>query len=120
MGVCGMGTMVAIDYENGDSNLLASLDSTLNELGVERQSIGTKVDAELQIDDGASEFTTIPTAGESSEVNTTAPPSKKPKKLVDVRERMRVEAASEEEQTNPWLNMASYLAKKASDTMFGA
>jgi hypothetical protein len=32
---------------------------------------------------------------------------------------MREEAAREEEQGNPWLNMASYLAKKAIDKVTG-
>jgi len=42
--------------------------------------------------------------------------------LVDVRERMRAEAAvkaTEEESVNPWLNAASYLAGKAAEKLFG-
>mmetsp|Transcript_86179 Transcript_86179/g.248866 ORF Transcript_86179/g.248866 Transcript_86179/m.248866 type:complete len:248 (-) Transcript_86179:302-1045(-) len=39
--------------------------------------------------------------------------------LVDVRERMRAEAAQKEQQANPWLNAASYLAGKAADKIFG-
>ena len=42
--------------------------------------------------------------------------------LVDVRERMRAEAAvkaKEGESVNPWLNAASYLAGKAAEKLFG-
>jgi len=42
--------------------------------------------------------------------------------LVDVRERMRLEAAAKaktEQPSNPWLNAASYLAGKAAEKFFG-
>ena len=42
--------------------------------------------------------------------------------LVDVRERMRADAAvkaTEGESVNPWLNAASYLAGKAAEKLFG-
>lgn len=36
----------------------------------------------------------------------------------DVRDRMRAEAAKDDQPTNPWLNAASYLAKKAGENLF--
>ena len=34
LGACGMGTVIAIDYENGDTSLMDGLESTLVELGI--------------------------------------------------------------------------------------
>ena len=55
-------------------------------------------------------------------VTTTTTRVKPSVELVDVRQRMRAEAAvkaKEEETVNPWLNAASYLAGKAAEKLFG-
>ena len=100
LGACGMGTMIAIDFENGDSVMTDGLDSTYSELGisVKKQSL-----ASANVD------TT------SAVTETDATTTKK--ELVDVRDRMRQEAV-EVEVENPWLKMGGYLAKKAQEKLF--
>lgn len=104
LGACGMGTMIAIDFENGDSIMTDGLDSTYSELGisVKKQSLAS---ASSQVD------TT------SAVTETDATTTKK--ELVDVRDRMRQEAV-EVEVENPWLKMGGYLAKKATEKLFSA
>lgn len=144
MGACGMGTMIAIDFENGDSIMTDGLDSTLLELGIERQQQLTAVSASTitDINEYANEdaisgneeavvsnddvvvsmSTTIKEeetiAKPTIKTNKVQQETKKPRELADVRDRMRQEAAEEVE--NPWINMASYLAKKATEKMFGS
>ncbi|KAL9190839.1 hypothetical protein ACHAXT_000545 [Thalassiosira profunda] len=137
LGACGMGTMIAIDFDNGDSIMTDGLQSTLLELGIDAQkapppSVSNVEEAEAE--NGATEAAGVtnseapPSASDlvsdiaSVDTVTKAeiPAQKKPPALVDVRDRMRQEAADEEVQTNPWMNMASYLAKKATDNMFGS
>jgi predicted metal-binding protein len=103
LGACGMGTMIAIDFENGDSIMTDGLDSTYSELGisVKKQSLAS---ASSQVD-------TI------SAVTETDATTKTKKELVDVRDRMRQEAV-EVEVENPWLKMGGYLAKKATEKLF--
>ncbi len=97
-----MGTMIAIDYENGDSIMTDGLESTLKELGIQQQT-----------DPFA--FETENTIFESNDCKV-ATEIEKPPLLADARDRMRQEAAGEVE--NPWIKMASYLVKKAADKMF--
>jgi hypothetical protein len=94
-----MGTMIAIDYENGDSIMTDGLESTLEELGIRRQK-------------DQSTFETGNTKDEHTE-NGAAPVLEKPPLLADVRDRMRREAVGEVE--NPWIKMAAYLATKVTD-----
>ncbi|KAL7552511.1 hypothetical protein ACHAWF_015760 [Thalassiosira exigua] len=147
LGACGMGTMIAIDYENGDSIMTDGLDSTLVELGIEGQRAKPVFETELKVRDGhvggkaaveteskindayVGDKTVGNAVGEpDSSMSFTAssaatvgdnehPDQVKPPMLADVRERMREEAAVKAE--NPWMNMASYLAKKATDKLFG-
>ena len=98
-----MGTMIAIDYENGDSIMTDGLESTLEELGIRRKK-------------DQSTFDTENTRNECTE-NGSAAELEKPPLLADARDRMRREDAGEVE--NPWIKMASYLAKKATDKIFG-
>lgn len=130
MGVCGMGTMIAIDYEGGGSIMTDGLEGALRELGVQTESLDVKSEhepvivGEVIVDESeVNNEATAPAleviaSSESQEV-AVRNPTNKPKELVDVRDRMREEAAREEEQGNPWLNMASYLAKKAIDKVAG-
>ncbi|KAL7540105.1 hypothetical protein ACHAXR_009861 [Thalassiosira sp. AJA248-18] len=127
MGACGMGTMIAVDYENGDSTMEDGLESTLIELGIQRKTsshpsvsetgisemegVGN-INEESSIPNGASTTTFTANIKEKSK-------SAKPPLLADPRDRMRQEAA-EVENPNPWMNMASYIAKKATDKMFGS
>lgn len=97
-----MGTMIAIDYENGDSIMTDGLESTLKELGIQRQIDPLTLETDNTII-------------ESKEYNIVAG-MEKPPLLADARDRMRQEAAGEVE--NPWIKMASYLAKKAADKIF--
>ncbi|KAL3817567.1 hypothetical protein ACHAXA_010586 [Cyclostephanos tholiformis] len=103
MGACGMGTMIAIDYENGDSIMTDGLESTLKELGIRRKT-----------DPFA--FETWNTIIESNEAKDEAS-LVRPPLLADARDRMRQEVADEVE--NPWIKMASYLARKAAGKIFG-
>jgi len=118
LGACGMGTMIAIDYENGDSIMTDGLDSTYAELGISAKTQLSTDESELTSDTiEATSLTVV-----SDETSTPLATKKKkvpPKELVDVRERMRKEAADVEVE-NPWLKMGSYLAKKASDKLFGS
>ena len=118
LGACGMGTMIAIDYENGDSIMTDGLDSTYAELGISAKTQLSTDESELTSDTNEATSLTVV----SDETSTPLATKKKkvpPKELVDVRERMRKEAADVEVE-NPWLKMGSYLAKKASDKLFGS
>ena len=131
LGACGMGTMVAIDFENGDSIMTDGLDSTLTELGISKEKLQVGSTASSS-EHGVQNFaTTIGNEGnvESSSTKDVVlvstenkvgsnPPPKKPPIVEDVRDRMRQEAAVESDTGNPWMNMASYLAKKATDKVF--
>ena len=130
LGACGRGTMIAVDFRNGDSFVLDGLESTLTELGLQTKNEspgGEQVSAEPSIDPvsvderkSTAESEEIPNVTQSivevegatrrqraraSSPGTSGAPT------VDVRERMRQEAA--EEAQNPWMNMAAYLFKKA-------
>ena len=111
LGACGMGSMVAIDYENGDSILVDGLQSTLIELGIEQESPNVVVSTSEIVDNLTSSKSESESVASSS-INERA--VTQPKIVDDVRDRMRKEAADmSTEVPNPWLNMASYLAKKA-------
>ncbi len=117
LGACGMGTMIAIDYENGDSIMTDGLESTYSELGISAKT-------QLSSDGNVPSSDTVEATSSAVVSDATSKPNatkKKPsaKELVDVRERMREEAAAVEVE-NPWLKMGSYLAKKASAKMFGS
>jgi len=115
LGACGMGTMIAIDFENGDSIMTDGLESTFSELGISAKTQSLTNASAQSSDTGAtsSEVSGAPTAPVT--------PKKAPssKELVDVRDRMRQEAANVEVE-NPWLKMASYLVQKATDKVFGS
>ncbi len=97
-----MGTMIAIDYENGDSIMTDGVESTLKELRIQRQTDPFAFETEITIIK-SNEYKV------STEIE-------KPPLLADARDRMRQEATCEVE--NPWIKMASYLAKKAADKIF--
>lgn len=131
--------MIAIDYENGDSIMTDGLDSTLLELGIiktqneqpsssiseqtENKPIEECVAATIEavFDDDNEEaavdasISMVPTTTQNDTKE--KPESTKPPLLADARDRMRQEASVEVQ--NPWMNMASYLAKKATDKVFG-
>jgi hypothetical protein len=50
---------------------------------------------------------------------TPPPPPAATKKYKDVRDRMRAEAAKDDQRTNPWFNVATYLAEKARKKIMG-
>lgn len=115
LGACGMGTMIAIDFENGDSIMTDGLESTYSELGIlgKTQSL---TNASAQSSDNGAKSSAVFDATKAPITPQKAPSSKE---LVDVRERMRQEAANVEVE-NPWLKMASYLVQKATDKVFGS
>ena len=111
LGACGMGTMIAIDFENGDSILTDGLESTYTELGISiPKQTSSNESCEGNDIEALSDTVTAPNA------SMIKPSSKE---LVDVRDRMRQEAASVEAE-NPWLKMGSYLVQKAADKVFGS
>lgn len=118
LGACGMGTMIAIDYENGDSIMTDGLESTLTELGISAKT-QLSTDESVQSSDNVEAAASSIVADDAT--SKTVATKKKPsaKELVDVRERMRQETAVVEVE-NPWLKMGSYLAKKATDKLFGS
>lgn len=122
MGVCGLGTMIAIDYEGGGSIMTDGLEGAMRELGIQTEGLVKSEHEPVILDktelnnEGTVPSPEVITGREPQSVQI---PTKKPKELVDVRDRMREEAARDEEQGNPWLNMASYLAKKAIDRVVG-
>ena len=103
-----MGTMVAIDYENGGSIMTDGLVSTVVELGIQLHLTPKTLETASAI-----HGPTVVAATSSNSHNRIEPisESEKPPILADARDRMRTEAAIE--VGNPWMNMASYLAKKA-------
>jgi len=131
LGACGMGSMVAIDYQNGDSILVDGLQSTLVELGIEQESpnvvastsdivdnlTSSKSESESVASSSINERAVVTSSTITSIEETKTEAVKivtQPKIVEDVRDRMRKEAADmSTEVPNPWLNMASYLAKKA-------
>lgn len=122
LGACGMGTMIAIDFENGDSIMTDGLQSTLVELGIQQQNappedgIGNEGVASSSVEAAAS----VPNMASATTTFTEEKTkTKKPPMLADPRGRMREEAADIEVK-NPWVNMASYLAKKATGKLFGS
>jgi hypothetical protein len=148
----GGGGRVVIDFENGSSALVSGIDETLMELGLLKDSSNdaTVASSPASIplnpsstdDDSAQEGLvadsdsfkaslegtlsfveeTLPEPATQEVVKVTTRRVKPSVKLVDVRERMRAEAAvkaKEEESVNPWLNAASYLAGKAAEKLFG-
>lgn len=120
MGACGMGTMIAIDYEGGDSIMTDGLEGAIRELGLQTESLGAKpqtsADSSAVVEDITAESTVLESEVKPA-VNT--PVKSKSRELTDVRERMREEAAKDDQRENPWMNMASYLAKKAMNSMLG-
>ncbi|KAL7488332.1 hypothetical protein ACHAW6_013916 [Cyclotella cf. meneghiniana] len=119
MGACGMGTMIAIDYENGNSIMTDGLEEAVNELGLQMEISERKSGSFAVVDDYAQDGDALA----DSDMNSMGSQRKedksnKSRQLTDVRERMREEAAKEDDQGNPWINMASYLAKKAMDRAF--
>jgi len=129
LGACGRGTMIAVDFCNGDSFVLDGLESTLTELGLQTNNElfgGKQASEEPSIDlVSVDEINTSVVSEEIPNVTQairevegvnrqrarSPSTSGAPSATVDVRERMRQEAA--EEAQNPWMNMASYLFKKA-------
>jgi hypothetical protein len=113
--------MVAIDYENGDSIMTDGLESTLVELGIQPQP--QKQQAVLEPSSAIPETEIIVEGVATSDsynnrIEIIPEPEMKPPLLADARDRMRTEAISEVE--NPWINMASYLAKKAMEKIRGS
>ena len=122
-----MGTMVAIDYENGDSIMTDGLESTLVELGIQvkQTPLPYEPDSANSVDstnngdsaNNGDKVAGVVTSDSNNRIDIKAEPEK-PTLLADVRDRMRTEAAIEAE--NPWMNLASYLAKKAMDKIRGS
>eukprot|EP00579_Thalassiosira_antarctica_P013251 CAMPEP_0201940382 /NCGR_PEP_ID=MMETSP0903-20130614/45137_1 /ASSEMBLY_ACC=CAM_ASM_000552 /TAXON_ID=420261 /ORGANISM="Thalassiosira antarctica, Strain CCMP982" /LENGTH=232 /DNA_ID=CAMNT_0048482181 /DNA_START=60 /DNA_END=754 /DNA_ORIENTATION=- len=109
LGACGMGTMIAIDYENGDSIMTDGLVSTLVELGIQRQNAPSVSETENKlIENGAvaedvasiNEETASSIPNMDSATNTAdakeKPEPAKPPLLPDARDRMRQEVMRQE------------------------
>ena len=114
MGACGMGIMIAIDYENGDSIMTDGPDGVISELGLKGLQSSAEPTLPLEKTITNERFTADKIIKDSLEGA-----AKKSRKLADVRERMREEVAKEDQQENPWMNMASYLAEKAAEKVLG-
>lgn len=108
-----MGTMVVIDYENGDSIMTDGLESTLVELGIQLEHPQKSVEPASAIHGSA--IADITHSDAHNRIETTVELGK-PSLLADVRDRMRSEVENSIEVGNPWMIMALYLAKKAMDT----
>jgi hypothetical protein len=138
--------MVVVDFEDGSSALVSGIDETLMELGLlDKSNDSTDVaptstvvpvpspgkDPERVLPDtpdaiavsqqveGSSVET--PTQGREAKMEILAKRSKTSVALVDARDRMRAESAAKanDQSPNPWLNVASYLAGKATEKLFG-
>ena len=162
LGACGGWAMVAIDFEDRSSALVAGLEETLLELGIKEDGIevpvvkeDTAVTASIEDDMNENQLevksistkTTVLASPEetniqepitsTTETETTSISDNSTKeelsedlkktkdfekKYEDARDRMRAQAAKarkeNEETINPWLNAASYLAKKAGEQLF--
>ena len=156
LGACGMGTTVAIDYNDGTASLVAGLDQTLTELGISRIVVQDESSITTNNADVLSLSTAVPNSGipavsvvpadmnapiftsndraqgqqqqqQPAELIADSVVPKKAAgtpKLASAIVRMRAEAAKETASadrptTNPWANMAGYLAKKAAGKLFG-
>ena len=110
-----MGTMVAIDYENGDSIMTDGLESTLVELGIQLQHPQKTAEPARAIH-GPAEADVTPSDSRNRIKSIMIEPEKT-SLLADVRDRMRMESEEAIGVGNPWMKMASYLAKKAMDKL---
>eukprot|EP00804_Cyclotella_cryptica_P007615 CCRYP_015224-RA/>CCRYP_015224-RA protein AED:0.04 eAED:0.01 QI:0/-1/0/1/-1/1/1/0/161 len=116
MGACGMGTMIAIDYENGDSIMTDGIEGAMNEMGLQMEFFESKGQSIAGVDDTLQDGDAVADSDMTSMgIQRSDNDSNRSRQLTDVRERMREEAARTDDQGNPWINMASYLAKKAID-----
>lgn len=157
LGACGGGAMVAIDFEDRSSALVAGLEETLLELGIKEDGVEVPVVKEdtavtssteddmnenhLEVKSISTKTTVLASPEETNiqesitstvETETTSISDNSSKeeeksedfekKYEDARDRMRAQAAKarkeNEETINPWLNAASYLAKKAGEQLF--
>ena len=144
----GGGAMVAIDFEDGSSALVSGLDETLLELGLtpneeetvkEEPAIISEASSAAVANDDDKEKMVDPAVAmqainesvemEESKVKVEiaakvpviAPSEKEEKAVIDhgAVDRMRATATKDDNSLgNPWLNAASYLAKKAGEKMF--
>lgn len=124
--------MVSIDFEDGACALVSGLDEALMKLGLSPARTVEKeeaVEEEASVDVAFLVDQTYVARHMSSEAGlgekalpTSNRPSKETKqatKYRDARDRMRIQAANDSViPTNPWLNAASYLAKKAGEQIF--
>lgn len=140
LGACGGGAKISIDFEDGSYALLTGMEETLSELGLTNSDtrvnepseeygngdlkdsieaydtiIETPVDNELAIQTVKNHDKELPDINKIETLMDDRQSKEEP--LGDVRDRMR-QAYTEEQQTNPWLNAASYLVKKAGEKMF--
>ena len=160
LGACGGGAMVAIDFEDRSSALVAGLEETLLELGIKEDGVEVPVvkedtavtasteddmkENQLEVKSISTKTTVlaspektniqepITSTTETTSISDNLSKEEKPedlkktkdfeKKYEDARDRMRAQAAKarkeNEETVNPWLNAASYLAKKAGEQLF--
>ena len=157
LGACGGGAMVAIDFEDRSSALVAGLEETLLELGIKEDGVEVPVvkedtavtasteddmkENQLEVKSILTKTTvlaspeetniqqpiTSTTETETTSISDNSSKEEKAeedfeKKYEDARDRMRAQAAKarkeNEETINPWLNAASYLAKKAGEQLF--
>ena len=137
LGACGGGAMVAIDFEDGSSALVTGLSETLMELGLSGSTTkepvlipaeslvpppdDAKVDQleKMTMNAGIPSATISETSSFSNAETLKKPIKSSSMELVDVRDRMRAEAAQDKgERVNPWLNAATYLAGKAAQQLF--
>ncbi len=146
LGACGGGAMVVIDFEDGSSALVSGIHETLMELGLldksnDRRDVAStstvvpvpspgkdpervRLDApetlsvSLQVEGSSVE---PPSPGVEAKMEIMAKRAKTSVALVDARDRMRAESAAKanDQSSNPWLNVASYLAGKATEKLFG-
>lgn len=142
LGACGMGTMVAIEYEDGTADLVAGLEETLDVLGiVDSKHETSSVCGTIVNEHTVASTTERPRVSEPAKAVSIAPPPATPaatanqpdavvvtKKMSnpqstppvsDARDRMREAAKEADDVSNPWVNMAGYLTKKAGDALFG-
>jgi len=136
LGACGVGAMVSIEYQDGGYALVTGQQETFQAVGIEGFNEMNNVWDEIGVDDTIDEDvrtidivaqakyesigvqnapTTLKINDSSLSTLSTRSTTRDDHGAV---KRMREEAvSSNEEITNPWVNMAVYLANKAKDSL---
>ena len=153
LGACGVGSMVSIEYMDGDYALVTGLEETLEAIGIhydiktENNNINSEeegtdlnnVEIEMKmknvkdiVDEKVESMVVadeeIVSIANEEKIESSSMKLDEPKESIEIEDdkvedqhdaikRMRAEASKDEEQSNPWVNMAFYIGKKISDSI---